>query len=46
MLRRLLCWWGFHAAPNGLGATIAVYWACAHCRQLVPGERTEAARRR
>lgn len=45
MLRRMRCWLGFHSAPEGMGATDAVYWACSGCGQLLPGERAKGRRR-
>jgi hypothetical protein len=38
MLRRTLCWLGLHAAPRGHAGTLAIYWGCTRCGQLVPGE--------
>jgi hypothetical protein len=45
MVRRTLCWLGFHSAPEGMGATLAIYWSCSRCGQMVAGELTMRRRR-
>jgi hypothetical protein len=38
MLGRILCIFGLHLAPPGISTKLSVFFECARCRALVPGD--------
>jgi hypothetical protein len=46
MIRRLLCYLGFHRPPPGINPQWSIYWACEGCHRVLKGELADGRHRR